>query len=96
MYFKVSQSYIQAFINLTLLVCVVDGPKALVCDQCGAQFSKEDALESHRQTHTGSVFHFAATLKHLPVYATYLLGDNKRERMLKIVKKKCISSLSKG
>ncbi|KAI4879294.1 hypothetical protein NFI96_002867 [Prochilodus magdalenae] len=28
------------------------GPKALVCDQCGAQFSKEDALEAHRQTHT--------------------------------------------
>lgn len=30
------------------------GPKALVCDQCGAQFSKEDALEAHRQTHTGT------------------------------------------
>lgn len=29
------------------------GAKALVCDQCGAQFSKEDALETHRQTHTG-------------------------------------------
>ncbi|XP_054659399.1 zinc finger and BTB domain-containing protein 16 isoform X7 [Grus americana] len=28
------------------------GAKALVCDQCGAQFSKEDALETHRQTHT--------------------------------------------
>lgn len=30
------------------------GAKALVCDQCGAQFSKEDALETHRQTHTGT------------------------------------------
>lgn len=29
------------------------GAKAFVCDQCGAQFSKEDALETHRQTHTG-------------------------------------------
>ncbi|XP_072467162.1 zinc finger and BTB domain-containing protein 16 isoform X3 [Notamacropus eugenii] len=30
------------------------GAKAFVCDQCGAQFSKEDALETHRQTHTGT------------------------------------------
>lgn len=29
------------------------GAKAFLCDHCGAQFSKEDALESHRQTHTG-------------------------------------------
>lgn len=29
------------------------GAKAFVCDHCGTQFSKEDALESHRQTHTG-------------------------------------------
>ncbi|KAK3531864.1 hypothetical protein QTP70_032768 [Hemibagrus guttatus] len=42
-----------------------DGPKALVCDQCGAQFSKEDALEAHRQTHTGSNFPSAPTPKHL-------------------------------
>ncbi|PWA22017.1 hypothetical protein CCH79_00010323, partial [Gambusia affinis] len=26
--------------------------EALVCDQCGATFSSEDALEAHRQTHT--------------------------------------------
>ncbi|CDQ76927.1 unnamed protein product [Oncorhynchus mykiss] len=26
--------------------------EALVCDQCGATFSAEDALEAHRQTHT--------------------------------------------
>lgn len=25
----------------------------MVCDHCGAQFSKDDALETHRQTHTG-------------------------------------------
>lgn len=31
------------------------GAKAFVCDQCGAQFSKEDALETHRQTHTGEL-----------------------------------------
>ncbi|KAI4580754.1 hypothetical protein MJG53_010296 [Ovis ammon polii x Ovis aries] len=30
------------------------GAKAFVCDQCGAQFSKEEALETHRQTHTGT------------------------------------------
>lgn len=24
-----------------------------MCDQCGATFSSEDALEAHRQTHTG-------------------------------------------
>uniref|UniRef100_A0A672M8S3 Zinc finger and BTB domain containing 16a n=1 Tax=Sinocyclocheilus grahami TaxID=75366 RepID=A0A672M8S3_SINGR len=29
------------------------GEKAIVCDQCGAQFQKEDALEAHRQIHTG-------------------------------------------
>ncbi|KAI4877925.1 hypothetical protein NFI96_017419 [Prochilodus magdalenae] len=28
------------------------GEKAIVCDQCGAQFQKEDALEAHRQIHT--------------------------------------------
>uniref|UniRef100_A0A671UN46 Zinc finger and BTB domain containing 16 n=1 Tax=Sparus aurata TaxID=8175 RepID=A0A671UN46_SPAAU len=28
--------------------------EALVCDQCGATFSSEDALEAHRQTHTGT------------------------------------------
>ncbi|KAL6470009.1 hypothetical protein MHYP_G00211280 [Metynnis hypsauchen] len=30
----------------------VAGEKAIVCDQCGAQFQKEDALEAHRQIHT--------------------------------------------
>lgn len=34
-------------------LCFLAGPKALVCDQCGAQFTTEDALEAHRQTHTG-------------------------------------------
>ncbi|KAE8592675.1 hypothetical protein XENTR_v10018846 [Xenopus tropicalis] len=29
------------------------GAKAFVCEQCGAQFSKEDAYEAHRRTHTG-------------------------------------------
>ncbi|KAL4608675.1 hypothetical protein GN956_G24806 [Arapaima gigas] len=29
------------------------GAKAIVCDQCGAQFPKEDDLEAHRQIHTG-------------------------------------------
>lgn len=28
--------------------------EALVCDQCGATFSSEDALEAHRLTHTGT------------------------------------------
>lgn len=28
--------------------------EALVCDQCGATFSSEDALDAHRQTHTGT------------------------------------------
>lgn len=43
--------------NITLTVTASPifsaGAKAFVCDQCGAQFSKEDALETHRQTHTG-------------------------------------------
>lgn len=39
------------------------GAKAFVCDQCGAQFSKEDALEAHRQTHTGMLTFF---FKHIP------------------------------
>ncbi|EMP35123.1 Zinc finger and BTB domain-containing protein 16 [Chelonia mydas] len=45
------------------------GAKAFVCDQCGAQFSKEDALEAHRQTHTaeelyqlGQGFHSTADM----------------------------------
>lgn len=41
------------------------GPKALVCDQCGAQFSKEDALEVHRQTHTGTTL--LASSNHKPL-----------------------------
>lgn len=28
--------------------------EALVCDQCGATFSSEEALEAHRLTHTGN------------------------------------------
>lgn len=39
------------------------GAKALVCDQCGAQFSKEDALETHRQAHTGT-WPFHPLLRH--------------------------------
>ena len=46
-------------------VCFAAGPKALVCDQCGAQFSKEDALEAHRQTHTGKRLLLLPSL-HLP------------------------------
>uniref|UniRef100_A0A672H9U0 Zinc finger and BTB domain containing 16a n=1 Tax=Salarias fasciatus TaxID=181472 RepID=A0A672H9U0_SALFA len=30
------------------------GEKAIVCDQCGAQFQTEESLEAHRQIHTGS------------------------------------------
>lgn len=45
--------------NITLMVTASSffsaGAKAFVCDQCGAQFSKEDALETHRQTHTGEL-----------------------------------------
>lgn len=29
------------------------GEKAIVCDQCGAQFQTEESLEAHRQIHTG-------------------------------------------
>ncbi|TNN79185.1 Zinc finger and BTB domain-containing protein 16-A [Liparis tanakae] len=29
------------------------GDKAIVCDQCGAQFQTEESLESHRKIHTG-------------------------------------------
>lgn len=29
------------------------GAKAFVCEQCGAQFSKEDAYDAHRRTHNG-------------------------------------------
>ncbi|MFT7818586.1 hypothetical protein AGIG_G24598 [Arapaima gigas] len=32
------------------------GAKAIVCDQCGAQFPKEDDLEAHRQIHTEQSF----------------------------------------
>lgn len=39
--------------NINHLFFLSAGAKAFVCDQCGAQFSKEDALETHRQTHTG-------------------------------------------
>ncbi|KAM7397545.1 hypothetical protein PAMA_005716 [Pampus argenteus] len=38
------------------------GEKAIVCDQCGAQFQTEESLEAHRQIHT------AMTLR-LPVSA---------------------------
>lgn len=30
------------------------GEKAIVCDQCGAQFQTEESLEAHRQIHTGN------------------------------------------
>lgn len=44
-----------AMIHLFCFVffCFVAGAKPFACDQCGAQFSQEDALEAHRQTHTG-------------------------------------------
>lgn len=37
------------------------GEKAIVCDQCGAQFQTEESLEAHRQIHTGTETH-----KHTP------------------------------
>lgn len=33
------------------------GEKAIVCDQCGAQFQTEESLEAHRQIHTGTETH---------------------------------------
>lgn len=42
------------FNNFSIFFCLVAGEKAIVCDQCGAQFQKEDALEAHRQIHTGA------------------------------------------
>lgn len=48
-------------------LCLVAGEKAIVCDQCGAQFQKEDALEAHRQIHTGvkqTLIHTNAHIKH--------------------------------
>lgn len=33
------------------------GEKAIVCDQCGAQFQTEESLEAHRQIHTGMNTH---------------------------------------
>lgn len=39
------------------------GAKAIVCDQCGAQFPKEDDLEAHRQVHTGE-----SLMKHLETW----------------------------
>lgn len=38
---------------ICFVFCFVAGAKPFACDQCGAQFSQEDALEAHRQTHTG-------------------------------------------
>ncbi|KAK1787422.1 hypothetical protein P4O66_002908 [Electrophorus voltai] len=42
------------------------GEKAIVCDQCGAQFQKEDDLEAHRQIHTGKKMAANATCTHPP------------------------------
>lgn len=73
--------------------CVIDGPKALVCDQCGAQFSKEDDLETHRHTHTGNNFPFGPTPKHLPFCLCMLnIGQGQYIRALE----GCISSLYQG
>lgn len=37
--------------------CCAAGEKAIVCDQCGAQFQTEESLEAHRQIHTGMNTH---------------------------------------
>lgn len=39
---------------LTSLMSSAAPAEALVCDQCGATFSSEEALEAHRLTHTGN------------------------------------------
>uniref|UniRef100_A0A4W3H3K2 Zinc finger and BTB domain-containing protein 16-like n=1 Tax=Callorhinchus milii TaxID=7868 RepID=A0A4W3H3K2_CALMI len=53
------------------------GAKAFVCDQCGAQFSKEDGLDAHRRTHTGKpcISILILCSKHQPLMVRKLSDD---------------------